>query len=124
MVLTIMTYNSSYTILFLIRSQINNYKSLGRHCDTRVADSNYELFKLGCFSMYFQLSGYTIQQQRPLYKISGVLHTVAFMNKAGFFTLGLVNGQAFSCSCQGILVQSTHCRGPRQFSKLFSIIRQ
>jgi hypothetical protein len=31
MVLTITTMNSSYTILFLIPSQINNYKSLGRN---------------------------------------------------------------------------------------------
>ncbi len=31
MVLTITAINSSYTILFLIRSQINNYKSLGRN---------------------------------------------------------------------------------------------
>ena len=31
MVLTITTINSSYTILFLSRSKINNYKSLGRN---------------------------------------------------------------------------------------------
>jgi hypothetical protein len=31
MVLTITTMNSSYTILFLIPSQINNDKSLGRN---------------------------------------------------------------------------------------------
>jgi len=31
MVLTITTINSNYTILFLIRSQINGYKSLGRN---------------------------------------------------------------------------------------------
>jgi hypothetical protein len=31
MVLTITTMNSSYTILFLIPSQTNNYKSLGRN---------------------------------------------------------------------------------------------
>ncbi len=37
----------------------------------RAAESNYKLFKLGCPSMYFQLSGYTFQK-RPLYKISGV----------------------------------------------------
>ena len=48
MALTIITVSSSYTKLLLIRSQINNYKSLGRQLQKRAVDSIYELFKLGC----------------------------------------------------------------------------
>jgi hypothetical protein len=85
MVLTIITISSSYTKLLLIRSQINNYKSLGRQLQKRAVDSIYELFKLGCFSMN------TVQNQQCFN-----LYTVVFMNRAGLFTLWLVNGQAFS----------------------------
>ena len=65
MVLTIITINNSYTILFLTPSQINKCNHLADTRGKRAAENNYELFKFGCPSMYFQLSG-DIFQWRPL----------------------------------------------------------
>jgi hypothetical protein len=46
MVLTIITKNSSYTILFLIRSQVNECNHLADTRGKRDAENNYELFNL------------------------------------------------------------------------------
>ena len=48
-------------MLFLTRSQINKCNQLADTRGKRAAENNYELFKLGCPSMYFQLSGYIFQ---------------------------------------------------------------
>ena len=120
MVLTIITISSSYTIFLPIRSQINNYKSSG---EKRAADSIYELFKLGCFSINFHLSGYTFQQQPP-YKISGVPVCIQWYTETISLLCDWSIGRLSLCPCQGILVRQTQCRGPTQLSKLVSIIWQ
>jgi hypothetical protein len=61
MVLTIITINSSYTILFLIRSQTNNIIIKQTVTVKGPRKVIIKLLKLGCPSTYFQLSGYIRQ---------------------------------------------------------------
>ena len=97
MVLTIITISSSYTILLLIRSQINNYKSSGRQLQKKGRGQYLWNVQVGLFlyelsSLWLHLStAATVQNQRCFN-----LYTVVFMNRPGLFTLWLVNGQAFS----------------------------
>ena len=97
MVLTIITVSSSYTVLLLIRSQINNYKSSGRQLRKKGRGQYLWIVQVGLFlyelsSLWLHLStAATVQNQRCFN-----LYTVVFMNRAGLFTLWLVNGQAFS----------------------------
>ena len=120
MVLTIITINSSYTILFLIRSQINNIiikQTLTVKGPRKVIT---KLLKLGCPSTYFQLSGH-ILQQRPLYKISGVPICIQWPLYWHTELISLLcdwsMGRAFSLSQLKNLVRQKQCRGPTQLSK-------
>jgi len=112
MVLTIITESSSYTILLLIHSPINNYKSSGRQLRKKGRGQYLWIVQVGLFlyklsSLWLHLStAATVQNQRCFN-----LYTVVFMNRAGLFTLWLVNGQAFS-----LLL-------PRNFSAISTIQR-
>jgi hypothetical protein len=58
---------------------------------------------------------------RPLYKISGVPICIQWpISLLCDWSIGRLS----LCPCQGILVRQTQCRGPKQLSKLVSIIRQ
>ena len=97
MVLTIITESSSYTILLLIHSQINNYKSSGRQLRKLGRGQYLWIVQVGLFlyelsSLWLHLStAATVQNQRCFN-----LYIMVFLNRAGLFTLWLVNRQAFS----------------------------
>jgi len=93
MALTIITVSSIYTILLLIRSQINDYKSSGRQLWKNGRGQYLWIVQVGLFlyefsSLWLHLStAATVQNQRCFN-----LYTVVFLNRAGLFTLWLVNG--------------------------------
>ena len=129
MVLTIITIKSNYTILFLIRSQINNIiikqtlmvkgpRKVIINCSSWVVP----LRTFSSLVTYFN-SGHCTKLAVFQFVYSGTVAPV-LINRAELFTLLLVNGQAFSLPLLKNFRTTNTMQRSTQLSKFVSIIRQ
>jgi hypothetical protein len=117
MVLTIITINSSYTILFLIRSQINECNHLADTRGKRAAENCSSLVVPLCTFGSLVTSFYSGHCTKLA--VFQFVYSGPCLNKQSWS-----DKQAFSLPLLKILVWKTQCRGQKQLSKLVSIIRQ